>query len=213
MKDFDVWRTNCETKPWNLQRVGPHGHTPPGAAFANVAKEEAQKGISSADRSQAQAIENEIGSIDQAVAKLLNPSLWDQRQERIRALSDVEERMELNTIFERDKAAIPKVHAQLELDHTILVRKLVPFAIKVLKLVCARLPKDIADADVSTERHCEFFGISQAGSSDWLVWPIQRLLQGVMSQLHFLESGSEVELMHVRRVLVDAGVISPKTRV
>src|SRR5437016_13818310 len=63
MKDYDVWISNCATKPWNLERVGPHGLCGASAAFANVAKEEAQKGISSAERSQAQTIENEMGSI------------------------------------------------------------------------------------------------------------------------------------------------------
>src|SRR5438552_3228138 len=147
MKDYDVWKTNCETKPWNLERVGPHGHTAQSAAFANVAKEEAQKGISSAERSQAQTIENEIGSIDQALAKLLTPSLWDQRLEKIRGNRNVEERMELVTVFERDKANIPKVRAELEADMTALVVKLVPFTIKVLKLVIARLPGEIKSAD------------------------------------------------------------------
>ena len=23
--DYDVWNANCQTKPWNLERIGPHG--------------------------------------------------------------------------------------------------------------------------------------------------------------------------------------------
>jgi len=210
--DYYVWTENCKTKPWNLERSGPHGQHGPSAAFANVAKEEA-KGISSAERSAAQTIENEIGSISDALARLLTPSLWDQRLEKIRLNRNVEERMELQTVFERDKANIPKVSAELEADMTALVKKLVPFAVKVLKLVIARLSTDIQSADVSTERHCEFFGISQAGSSDWLCFPLQRLLQGLTSQLHFLQSGDSNELMNVRQILADSGVISPKCRV
>ena len=121
--------------------------------------------------------------------------------------------MELQTVFEKDKAAIPKVRAELESDMTALVKKLVPFAIKVLKLVIARLPTDIQSADVSTERHCAFFGISQVGSSDWICFPLQRLLQGLTSQLHFLQSGNECELMNVRQVLAESGVIEPNSRV
>jgi hypothetical protein len=209
--DYDVWSENQKTKPWNLQR-GDHGTHGPTASFANVAREEA-KGISSAERSAAQTIENEIGSITNALAKLLTPELWDARQEKIRLNRNVQERIEAQTNFERDKSNLPKVRAELEADITALVKKLVPIALKVVKLVVARLPAEIKSADVSTAKTCEFFGITQAGSSDWIVFPLQRLLQGLTSQAHFFEIGDSSELMNVRQILADSGVIEPKCRV
>jgi len=61
--DYDVWKAKCDSQPWNLERglQGEHGAS---AAFANVAREEANKGISGAERSAVQTIQNEIGSID-----------------------------------------------------------------------------------------------------------------------------------------------------
>jgi len=212
MKDYDVWKAKCDTQPWNLQR-GLHGEHGASASFANVAREEAGKGVSAADRSAAQKIEDEIGSIDKALAQLLTPSLWDERAEKIRLNRNVQERIELQQTFERDKMNVPKVRAELEADMTALVKKLVPVAITVLKLVVARLPVEIKTADVSTQQTCAFFGIQAAGSSDWLVYPLQRLLQGVSSQLHFFESGDSSQLMHVRQILVDAAVIKPSCRV
>jgi hypothetical protein len=211
--DYEAWKAQADTAPWNRERSGPHGQHGPSAAFAGIAKEESKKGISSAERSAAQTIENEIGSISDALGRLTTPDLWDQRQERIRLERDVEKRMELNTIFERDRANIPKVKADLEADMTALIKKLVPFAIKVVKLVVARLPAEIENADVSTQKNCQFFGISEAGSSDWITFPLQRLLQGLQSQLYFLERGDLTELQNVRQVLADSGVISPKCRV
>jgi hypothetical protein len=210
--DYDVWTENCKTKPWNVER-GLHGQHGASAAFANVAKEEAKKGISSADRSAAQQIENEIGVITDALGRLLTPELWDQRQEKIRLERDVQKRMELQVNFERDHANVPKVRAELENDITNLIRKLIPFALKVVKLVVARLPAEIKSADVSTAKTSEFFGIAQAGSSDWIVWPLQRLLQGLTSQVHFFEIGDSSELTNVRQILADSGVIEPTCRV
>ena len=48
--DYDVWKAKCDSQPWNLERglQGEHGAS---AAFANVAREEANKGISGAERS------------------------------------------------------------------------------------------------------------------------------------------------------------------
>jgi hypothetical protein len=68
--DYDVWKPKCDSQSWNL-KCGLQGEHGASTAFANVARKEANKGISGAERSAAQTIENEIGSIDQASAGLL----------------------------------------------------------------------------------------------------------------------------------------------
>jgi hypothetical protein len=193
-------------EPWAQSRA-------PGASFRNVAVEVGASTITQSEKAALQAAEDKIGEFTKVWLQRSDPKTWSDRVEAARAIPDPQKMADALNQIEVEKAGVPNVLAELDLQIVAEIKRMYPCAIKLLEAVIKRLDKELANIKGDQIRQDAFWGLQTVDSNNWLVFGIQRLRSGLESNLNSLRTNDRNQVSITRYVLSEANVLQPRAKV
>lgn len=207
----ELWPTNSRSPH---QAESPWARTPPASAAAALLELSA-KIFTPEERRKMQTAEDECAGLDAEWAAHVehdfDNEIWHLFNDATDKLTTAERVAKLNAI-ETEKANIPTWRKEIDDKYQRAVRRLLPFATRLLKALAVRIYDEIKDISKNgTGGRSKFWSV---GTDDetWILWPLARLHDFTLSHIAMCEKYEPQNGWLLRQSLIDAGAITQRAK-
>jgi hypothetical protein len=190
----------------------PWARVPPASA-SKALLEIGSKIFSAAEKQKMQGIEQELATLDLSAemhgnAAMFDEQIWHLDNDEASNELTIEERVNRRRALESARADIPTWLRQIDEKGQRLTRELVPFALRLLKALAARIDSELRDIEKNgVGGRNDFWEIGGTDKKHFL-YPICRLADFTAGEIAILEAYRPENGSLVRSRLIDCGAIT-----